>query len=135
MVTRFGTSLQRIPEIRLAKPLNSQGFALGVYGAGNIGQSLAADFRPLASYSRYGFSLFAWLARNAQRQGAIKSFRDTVEPSNDSRSWVLSLYYFLTFGGSVAVAVYLPIFLTEMFKLTPHDGYMGPTRSSCRTWL
>jgi NNP family nitrate/nitrite transporter-like MFS transporter len=37
-------------------------------------------------------------------------------------SWVLSLYYFLTFGGFVAMAVYLPIFLTEMFHLTPADA-------------
>jgi NNP family nitrate/nitrite transporter-like MFS transporter len=37
-------------------------------------------------------------------------------------SWVLSAYYFLTFGGFVAMAVYLPTFLTEMFQLTPRDA-------------
>jgi NNP family nitrate/nitrite transporter-like MFS transporter len=37
-------------------------------------------------------------------------------------SWVLSLYYFLTFGGFVAMALYLPIFLTEMFGLTLRDA-------------
>ena len=37
---------------------------------------------------------------------------------------MLSLYYFLTFGGFVAMAIYLPIFLTEMFKLTPQDAGM-----------
>ena len=41
---------------------------------------------------------------------------------NDKRSWVLSLYYFLTFGGFVAMAVYLPTLLTEVFKLTPQDA-------------
>ena len=51
-----------------------------------------------------------------------KSFAEIVRPLNDSRSWVLSLYYFLTFGGFVAMAVYLPIFLTEMFQLTPQDA-------------
>jgi len=35
---------------------------------------------------------------------------------------VLSLYYFLTFGGFVAMAIYLPTFLTELFKLTPQDA-------------
>ncbi|MBO0800101.1 MAG: MFS transporter [Blastocatellia bacterium] len=40
----------------------------------------------------------------------------------DAKSWVLSLYYFLTFGGFVAMAIYLPIFLTEIFKLTPSDA-------------
>jgi NNP family nitrate/nitrite transporter-like MFS transporter len=39
-------------------------------------------------------------------------------------SWVLSLFYFLTFGGFVAMSIYLPTFLTEMFKLTPQDAGM-----------
>ena len=115
-----------------------QGFALGVYGAGNIGQSLAAFGSPFiaaAAGIRWGFwtfgvllsvwlVLFLFLARNAPRRSAIKSFKDTVRPLNDPRSWVLSLYYFLTFGGFVAMAVYLPIFLTEMFYLTPQNAGM-----------
>lgn len=115
-----------------------QGFALGVYGAGNIGQSLAAFGAPFiaaAAGVRWGFwtfgvllsiwlLLFVLLGRNAARRGAIKSFNDTLRPLSDSRSWVLSLYYFLTFGGFVAMAVYLPIFLTEIFKLTPQDAGM-----------
>jgi MFS transporter, NNP family, nitrate/nitrite transporter len=113
-----------------------QGSALGVYGAGNIGQSLAAFGSPFiaaAAGLRWGFWTFGvlltiWLvifvvmARNAPRKGAIKSFADVVRPLSDGRSWILSLYYFLTFGGFVAMAVYLPIFLTEMFKLSPQDA-------------
>ena len=113
-----------------------QGFALGVYGAGNIGQSLAAFGAPLitAAYGfRWGFwtfglllavwlVVFAFAARNAPRRGAAKSFGETVRPLSDRRSWILSLYYFLTFGGFVAMAIYLPIFLTEMFHLTPQDA-------------
>ena len=117
-----------------------QGFALGVYGAGNIGQSMAAFGAPAivaAAGFRWGFwtfgvllsiwlVVFALLARNAPRRGAVKSFRETIRPLNDSRSWVLSLYYFLTFGGFVAMAIYLPIFLTDpqTFKLTPTDAGM-----------
>jgi NNP family nitrate/nitrite transporter-like MFS transporter len=113
-----------------------QGFALGVYGAGNIGQSLAAFGAPMIAAAcgfRWGFwtfglllavwlAIFAFAARNAPRRGAVKSIADTVRPLKDSRSWVLSLYYFLTFGGFVAMAIYLPIFLTEMFQLTPQDA-------------
>ncbi|HWR15333.1 MAG TPA: MFS transporter [Terriglobales bacterium] len=113
-----------------------QGFALGVYGAGNIGQSLAAFGSPFiaaAAGIRWGFWTFGilltiWLlifaasARNAPRRGAVKSFHDIFRPLGDPRSWILSLYYFLTFGGFVAMGVYLPIFLTEMFKLTPQDA-------------
>jgi MFS transporter, NNP family, nitrate/nitrite transporter len=115
-----------------------QGFALGVYGAGNIGQSLAAFGSPFiaaAAGMRWGFWTFGvlltlWLvvfaltARNAPRRGAVKSFYDTIRPLRDKQSWILSLYYFLTFGGFVAMGVYLPIFLTEMFKLTPQNAGM-----------
>lgn len=113
-----------------------QGFALGVYGAGNIGQSFAAFGAPVIAAAfgiRWGFWTFGvlltmWLivfvlsARNATGQAAIRSFGDVMRPLQDGRSWILSLYYFLTFGGFVAMAVYLPIFLTEMFGLTPQDA-------------
>jgi len=39
-----------------------------------------------------------------------------------STAWVLSLFYFLTFGGFVALALYLPTFLREMFSLSPTDA-------------
>ena len=113
-----------------------QGFALGVYGAGNIGQSLAAFGSPFiaaAAGLRWGFWTFGvlltiWLvifivlARNSPRTGAVKSLAETVVPLGHRRSWILGLYYFLTFGGFVAMGVYLPILLTEMFKLTPQDA-------------
>ena len=117
-------------------PANRQGFALGVYGAGNIGQSLAAFGAPVIAAAigfRWGFWTFGillaiWLvifavsARNAPRREAAKTFAETIRPLEDRRSWILSLYYFLTFGGFVAMAIYLPIFLTEMFHLTPQDA-------------
>jgi NNP family nitrate/nitrite transporter-like MFS transporter len=113
-----------------------QGFALGVYGAGNIGQSLAAFGAPFiaAAYGvKWGFwtfgillsiwlVIFAFGARNAPRSGSAKSMAQILQPLSDGKSWILSLYYFLTFGGFVAMAIYLPIFLTEMFKLTPQNA-------------
>ncbi len=117
-------------------PPERQGFALGVYGAGNIGQSLAAYGSPVLAaaigfkwgFWTFGVLLFIWLiifvtlARNAPNRGPAKSFAEIVRPLNDKRSWVLSLYYFLTFGGFVAMAVYLPTLLTEIFNLTPQDA-------------
>jgi NNP family nitrate/nitrite transporter-like MFS transporter len=110
-------------------PPARQGSALGVYGAGNIGQSLAAVGAPFFAAALgypWGFwafavllavwlLLFAALARDAPRTGPAKSLADFLPPLRDRMSWVLSLYYFLTFGGFVAMAVYLPTFLTEMF--------------------
>ena len=117
-------------------PPARQGFALGVYGAGNIGQSLAAYGCPLlvgALGYVWGFwtfgvvtmiwlILFALLARDAPRPGPPKSLAAALLPLRERGSWVLSLYYFLTFGGFVAMAIYLPIFLTQIYKLTPADA-------------
>jgi MFS transporter, NNP family, nitrate/nitrite transporter len=117
-------------------PPHRQGTALGIYGAGNIGQSLAAFGSPvLAAAAGYvwGFQTFAillaiWLvlflafARNAPRLAPPKSLVQIMAPLKQTASWKLSLYYFLTFGGFVAMGIYLPIFLTESFHLTPKDA-------------
>jgi nitrate/nitrite transporter NarK len=62
------------------------------------------------------------LARTAPRRAAVKAFSEVIRPLNGNRSWELSLYCFLTFGGFVAMAIYLPIFLTEMFRLSAQDA-------------
>ena len=113
-----------------------QGSALGIYGAGNIGQSLAAFGSPFIAVAlgfRWGFwtfgavlsvwfLIFAVFGRNAPRTAPVRSFAETLKPLGDAQSWVLSLYYFLTFGGFVAMAIYLPIFLTETFRLSPQQA-------------
>ncbi|HEY6971572.1 MAG TPA: respiratory nitrate reductase subunit gamma [Candidatus Angelobacter sp.] len=114
-------------------PPGRQGTALGIYGAGNIGQSLAAFGSPVLAAALgyvWGFQTFAillavWLilfvgfARNAPRLAPPKSLVQIMAPLKETASWKLSLYYFLTFGGFVAMGVYLPIFLTESFHFTP----------------
>ncbi len=115
-----------------------QGTALGIYGAGNIGQSLAAFGSPMLATAfgfRWGFwtfglilsvwfAVFVMKAENAPRRAPAKTFKEMFRPLTDKMSWVLSLYYFLTFGGFVAMSIYLPTFLTDMFKLTPQDAGM-----------
>lgn len=117
-------------------PPDKQGLALGIYGAGNAGQSLAAFGSPVLAgalglkwgFWTFGVLLLIWLAffllkaNDAPRSGAARPFGDIIRPLRDSKSWMLSLYYFLTFGGFVAMSIYLPIFLTEIFKLTPRDA-------------
>ncbi|MHB0969723.1 MAG: MFS transporter [Thermoanaerobaculia bacterium] len=117
-------------------PPQRQGFALGVYGAGNIGQSLAAFGAPFIvaalgfawGFWFFGALAFAWLlfflaaAKNPPNVVRPKTFAETIVPLRDPKSWVLSLYYFLTFGGFVAMAIYLPTFLTELFDLTLKDA-------------
>ncbi len=116
-------------------PPETQGKALGIYGAGNIGQSMAAFGAPFIAKAlgfSWGFWLFAvltfiWLiAFLAKAENPVaarpKTVRVAIEPLSDGKSWILSLYYFLTFGGFVAMSIYLPTFLTELFKLTPTDA-------------
>ena len=115
-----------------------QGFALGVYGAGNVGQSLAAFGAPIL-FAHLGFRntfwsfagflalwtvIFVIFAKDAPRTTPPKTFVQMVRPLSQSMSWVLSFFYFLTFGGFVAMSIYLPMFLTEIFKLTPQDAGM-----------
>lgn len=117
-------------------PAERQGFALGVYGAGNVGQSLAAFGAPFL-FLRLGLRNTFWsfagllalwalvffvLAQDAPRSAPPKSLAQMVRPLSERMSWVLSFFYFLTFGGFVAMSIYLPMFLTEMFKLTPQDA-------------
>ncbi|HEX2833208.1 MAG TPA: MFS transporter [Thermoanaerobaculia bacterium] len=117
-------------------PPEMQGKALGIYGAGNFGQSLASFGAPVIAAAlgmRWGFWIFAlltlvWLllflakAENAPGIVRPKTIRESLAPLRERDSWILSLYYFLTFGGFVAMCVYLPTFLTEMFGLTPSDA-------------
>jgi NNP family nitrate/nitrite transporter-like MFS transporter len=101
-----------------------------------VGQSLAAFGAPMIAAAlgmRWGFwifgaNTFAWLAiffAFAQDPPGVvrpKSVRESIEPLRTADSWILSLYYFLTFGGFVAMSIYLPTFLTDLFKLTPQDA-------------
>lgn len=116
-------------------PPAKQGSALGIYGAGNVGQSLAAFGAPtLAAAFGYAWGfwtfalltfiwilLFLLLAENAPRRGPVTTPAFAAVLRN-RMSWILSLYYFLTFGGFVAMAIYLPIFLTDMFHLSARDA-------------
>jgi len=117
-------------------PPARQGMALGVYGAGNIGQSLAAFGAPVIAHAfgfRWGFwtfgvltaawlVLFALLAKDPPRRRPPKALAEVLRPLRDRKSWVLGMYYFLTFGGFVAMAIYLPLLLTDLFALTPQDA-------------
>ena len=42
--------------------------------------------------------------------------------SRERLSWVLSLFYFLSFGGFVAFSIYLPVLLKDQFGLKPADA-------------
>lgn len=118
-------------------PPEKQGTALGIYGAGNIGHSVAVFGAPVLcsvfgiSWSVWTFALvalvyaviFLKLAQDAEWNQKPKSFADSMSVLfKRPMSWVLSLLYFQTFGGFVALALYMPMLLKEVFELTPADA-------------
>jgi len=114
-----------------------QGSALGVYGLGNIGQSAAVFLGPLVAaavgwqpvFRGVAVLLVVWgvafglLARDAPVAAKPQGLAAMVRVLTRERlAWVLSLFYFLTFGGFVAFSIYLPTLLKDQFKLAPADA-------------
>ena len=115
-----------------------QGTALGIYGMGNIGQSIAVFFAPVLALWlgdwRTVFFIFAavtliWgivffiFAQDVPSTAPPKSLSESLAVLKRSKlAWILSLFYFLTFGGFVALALYMPTFLREIFGLTATDA-------------
>lgn len=115
-----------------------QGSALGVYGMGNIGQSIAVFFAPVLALHlgdwRSVFFIFAavtlvWgmvfylMADNDTPTARPRTISEMLAPLKRSRTaWILALFYFLTFGGFVALALYMPTFLREIYGLSVTDA-------------
>jgi NNP family nitrate/nitrite transporter-like MFS transporter len=121
-----------------------QGYALGVYGMGMGGTVLAALTAPRIA-KHFGLSAPFWLAaallaamtvifwilaRDAPSpdRGATRSPLSFTAPlrifRRNARAWALTLFYFLSFGGFVAMFLYLPKLLTGVHGLSDTDaGY------------
>ena len=124
-----------IPFVAKWYPPNKQGMALGVYGVGNIGTAVAAFSVPVlrdefsqvvaglvfaAVIGVYGL-MWMSLAREAPHAKPVKTkYRDVLGAG--WRLWRLSLFYFVTFGGFVAMAIFLPKLLKDWFDLSLTDA-------------
>jgi len=114
-----------------------QGTALGVYGMGNAGQSVVVFLGPVLAV-RFGWEnvfrgisillvvwavVFALFARNAPTTAPSRKLGAMLALLRRERlAWVLSAFYFLTFGGFVAFSIYLPALLRQEFLLTAADA-------------
>lgn len=117
---------------------DQQGTALGVYGMGNIGQSIAVFGAPLlvialgswqpvffvfAAIAAIWGVVFFLVARDAESEIKPKTVAENFAVlRREPLAWVLSLFYFLTFGGFVAFSIYLPTLLRDNFKLSAADA-------------
>ena len=118
-----------------------QGTALGIFGAGNVGAALTSMAAPvlLNRLTNNGENLEAWrtmpkiyaiflilttvlfffLTHNRKAEDSrTLSLRQRLAPLKDMRVWRFGLYYFLTFGGFVALAQWLIPYFVNVYTMT-----------------
>jgi NNP family nitrate/nitrite transporter-like MFS transporter len=110
-----------------------QGFAVGIYGMGNIGTAVAAFSAP-AVVKAWGRPTLGWSAAALLAGGAIAWWLLAVDPPKGPpvhyravlragwRLWRLAIFYFLSFGGFVAMALFLPKLLKDWFGYSLVDA-------------
>ncbi len=113
-----------------------QGVALGIFGAGNVGAAVTKFLAPFVLVA-YGWHMVAqvWAAaiaimgvifwfvtdedpvvaeRRRTGQKAPSAWRE-LEPLKNIQVWRFSLYYFYTFGAFVALSLWLPQYLMNVY--------------------
>lgn len=125
-------------------PREQKGFALGVFGAGNVGASvtkligptliaivpaagLARGFIPggwrfvpfLYSILLTIMALAMWLftPRHNHKPGATRPLKEMLAPLRYIRVWRFSLYYVVVFGAYVALSVWLPKYYVDVYGM------------------
>ncbi|MBM4130898.1 NarK/NasA family nitrate transporter [bacterium] len=125
-------------------PREQQGFALGVFGAGNVGASVTKFIGPAlialvpaAGLAGgvvpggwrfvpflYGVLCLAMAAalwfgcpRQDHKPGAGRPLGELLRPLRQMRVWRFSLYYVVVFGAYVALSVWLPKYYVDVFGL------------------
>jgi MFS transporter, NNP family, nitrate/nitrite transporter len=123
-----------IPFVAEWFPKERQGFALGVYGMGNIGTAIAAFSVPALrdgvsqAFAGIVFGVVVaiygviWLtfAREAPGERPRTDYGEVLRAG--WRLWRLALFYFVTFGGFVAMAIFLPKLLKDWFDYSLADA-------------
>jgi NNP family nitrate/nitrite transporter-like MFS transporter len=120
---------------------NKQGTALGVFGAGNAGSAITSIGAPLLLnyFTQQGANLDQWrqlprvyaasllitgilfllLTENRVATSATKkTFLQLLLPLKYPRVWRFGLYYFLVFGGFVALAQWLIPYYVNVYGMT-----------------
>jgi MFS transporter, NNP family, nitrate/nitrite transporter len=122
-------------------PTEKQGTALGIFGAGNVGAAVTKFVAPFVMVA-YGWKavalrsgrrcspsmgvIFFLLAkddpqllaerRKIERQSPLRS-RSSFAPLRKLQVWRFSLYYFFVFGAFVALALWMPHYLIDVYGL------------------
>ncbi|MBI3430043.1 MAG: NarK/NasA family nitrate transporter [Actinobacteria bacterium] len=126
-----------------------QGFALGVFGAGNIGASATKFIGPVVIASTVGGSYFGGIIPGGWRFvpalysvlliftavaillftpadsvkiQAARPLKDMFKPLKYIQVWRFSLYYVVMFGAYVALASWMPKYFVSVYKLDLRDA-------------
>ncbi len=121
-----------------------QGFALGVFGAGNVGASLTKFIGPALITATAGsvylggtveggwrlipliyavalvaMGVIVWVVapRHDRKPGQSRPMGEMFRPLRDIRVWRFSLYYVAVFGAYVALAAWLPKYYVSVYGL------------------
>jgi NNP family nitrate/nitrite transporter-like MFS transporter len=116
-----------VPFVANWYPQEKQGFAVGIYGMGNIGTAVTFFTAPaivnhwgrpalgwiVAAFLLGGAALTALTAHDAPMRRAATRYRDVL--GSGWRLYRLAFFYFITFGGFVALFLLLPTVLQDWF--------------------
>lgn len=112
-----------------------QGFALGVFGAGNAGAAITLVLVPFI-VDAYGwqtigpiygvgmlgmaviFRLFAPEISKYYREKKVRDLAFHLAPLKDVQVWRFGLYYYFVFGSFLALLLWLPQYYMEAYKLS-----------------
>jgi len=131
-----------VPFVNGWYPPERQGYALGVYGVGMGGTTVAGLTAPSIA-DEWGLAAPFWVAVAlvvATLVAFVLVARDAPHPAaagggarpgmfaalgvfrSSGRAWALTLFYFMAFGGFVAMFLYLPKLLTGVHDLSQSDA-------------
>lgn len=117
-------------------PPEKQGTALGINAVGNIGTAVASFSVPIVA-SMFGTQwafwiflipvavmlLFIWYGTpETPELNEKKSILHSLSVLKYKHTWVLSLFYFVTFGSYVSFGIYLPTLLMDVYGLSSVDA-------------
>ena len=115
-----------------------QGFAMGVFGAGNAGAAITLIIAPIM-IEQFGLAmlgpiyalgillvvfLFALLAPDiptylqVQKDTETVDWKRHIEPLKELRVWRFGLYYYFVFGGYLALTLWLPHYYVNVYELS-----------------
>jgi NNP family nitrate/nitrite transporter-like MFS transporter len=111
-----------------------QGFAVGLYGMGNVGTAITFFTAP-AIVNNWGRPALGWIAAGCLLAGAAltaSTARDAATPRAAThyrevlgagwRLYRLAFFYFITFGGFVALFLLLPTVLQDWFDYSKSEA-------------